>query len=306
MPTTTRAGSPPTAYRGGLQPVGPRDLKELHRRASRTDLDFESALRSEGTVVLKEGLDVNTLGVEHSPSASPSASSHHHTPLSTPTISAAHRTNKQPSTPTVVPPTPASAPVAGPSSPKLPTSSPISSQMHDPFYDTDDADRTVNRRSMYRSPGTASSPDLATLLRKAKEKGGTGMMGIHGRDKRRESPPPLPPLTDRTSQGLTSPRYPTSPQPSPLPRGKAKSQRMQQSNSSEWVLAGLQNGSPTKVSGPYPYPIFVSQDLYNSNQPTKSSVRSKASTFLGKMLGQNTVRERSVSVLFVDVPCLRL
>ncbi|THV05069.1 hypothetical protein K435DRAFT_713604 [Dendrothele bispora CBS 962.96] len=237
-------------------------MGNLQRRGSRTDLDFENLLKSEGTVVLKEGLDVNTLGVEQSPSPS---SSSYYSPVSTPTVSS----KQQPSTPTVVPPTPASAPLGGPSSPKPPKP-----PMHDPFSDTEDAERTINRRSMYRSPGTSSSPDLATLLRKAREKGEKVGM-INARDRRRESPPPLPSLNDRTANGLTSPlpHYPTTPQGSPLPRGKNRSQRMQQPNTSEWVLAGLQNGSPTK--------------------PTKSSVRSKASTFLGKMLGQNTVRERS-------------
>ncbi|KAJ7178525.1 hypothetical protein C8R43DRAFT_973640 [Mycena crocata] len=42
---------------------------------------------------------------------------------------------------------------------------------------------------MYRSPGTSSSPDLATLLRKAKDRGGT--VSAKNRD-RREQPPPMP------------------------------------------------------------------------------------------------------------------
>ena len=95
----------------------------------------------------------------------------------------------RPSTPTVIPPTP--SPVPGPSSARLPTSS------HDMFDAQDTPERQANRRSMYRSPGTSSSPDLATLLRKAKEKGGPA--GSHlKKDQRRDSPPPpVPPPHDR-------------------------------------------------------------------------------------------------------------
>ncbi|KAJ4483460.1 hypothetical protein J3R30DRAFT_1783685 [Lentinula aciculospora] len=141
------------------------------------------------------------------------------------------------------------------------------SSSNDFFNDNDDDNNTrhVNRRSMYRSPGTSSSPDLATLLRKAKERGGVVSSSHFQRDRRRESPPPLP-------------QFPTSPYASPMPKGKGNQSRIHPgdiSGGSEWVLA-----SPSG-SGSSP------------GKPTKSSVRSKASTFLGKMLGQNTVRERS-------------
>ncbi|KAJ3724450.1 hypothetical protein C8R42DRAFT_604370 [Lentinula raphanica] len=138
---------------------------------------------------------------------------------------------------------------------------------NDFFNDNDDdnTSRHVNRRSMYRSPGTSSSPDLATLLRKAKDKGGVISSAHLQRDRRRESPPPLP-------------QFPASPYASPIPKGKGNQSRIHPgdlSSGSEWILASPNGGgnSPSK--------------------PTKSSVRSKASTFLGKMLGQNTVRERS-------------
>lgn len=44
----------------------------------------------------------------------------------------------------------------------------------------------TRRRSLYRAPGTSSSPDLATLVRKAKERGGV----VPQAEKRAE--PPLP------------------------------------------------------------------------------------------------------------------
>ncbi|KIJ49400.1 hypothetical protein M422DRAFT_246490 [Sphaerobolus stellatus SS14] len=54
---------PPSAYPRGLQPVASADLANtLSRRMSRTDMDFEAALMAEGTVKIREGLDVNALG----------------------------------------------------------------------------------------------------------------------------------------------------------------------------------------------------------------------------------------------------
>ena len=84
----------------------------------------------------------------------------------------------QPATPIVVPPTPspgnsASRSAALPSAVSLTPSSSATSEV---FYDAPeeiDAYQT-RRRSMYRSPGTASSPDLATLLRRTKERAGAG------------------------------------------------------------------------------------------------------------------------------------
>lgn len=148
---------------------------------SRTDLDFEQALRAEGTVVLKEGLDVNAMGIDTSPSPMSAA-------FGSPT--SPRQFTPRPSTPTIVP---SPSPIPGPSSARLPTSS------HDVLDAQDTPERQANRRSMYRSPGTSSSPDLATLLRKAKERGGP--VGPHlKKDRRRDSPPPpVPPPHDRPS-----------------------------------------------------------------------------------------------------------
>ncbi|KAJ7462291.1 hypothetical protein B0H11DRAFT_2285624 [Mycena galericulata] len=194
----------------------------LQRRVSRTDLDFEAALLQDGTFLLKEGLDVNTLGVE---TPSPRRGT--------------------PGTPTVIPATP--TPVAGPS---RVSASPSGSSSNEIYYDTEDPDRVAARRSMYRSPGTSSSPDLATLLRKAKERGGVVSPGLKSRDRRRaDDPPPMP-------NQITSIAYASG---DPL-KGKNK------------LLRTTTNGE---------------------EKPPKSSVRAKTSAFLGKMLGQGTVRERS-------------
>ena len=207
--------------------------RPLNRRVSRTDLDFEQALRTEGTVVLKEGIDVDTLGVTGSPaSVNRSYSfSQYHTPISTPVNRSISRVTLQPPTPIVVPPSP--SPAINVSSSQMPgcnssmnngggsrgasmtlgpaviskaaVSSLSSSQElgGDTTTTTSTSDEAAaeriqtNRRSMYRSPGTSSSPDLATLLKKAKERGGSSatMVGALGRkEKRREEPPPLPDL----------------------------------------------------------------------------------------------------------------
>ncbi|KAF8070176.1 hypothetical protein FPV67DRAFT_1005473 [Lyophyllum atratum] len=274
-----RQPQPPTAFPSGLQAIASNDMngnRQIHRRVSRTDLDFEQALRAEGTVMLKEGLDVNSLGVDTSPSpmnasfGSPSPS-RQITPR-----------NNPPSTPTVVPPTPSPAP--GPSSSRNGGSSSQSSSSHDVFYDAEDStatERQTNRRSMYRSPGTSSSPDLATLLRKAKEKGGV-VSAHHKREKRRESPPPPLPADRPSSSGRqrSSTAYssnPSTPQSTPLSKGKLKSPKTD--TGSEWILPSPRSA---KDNG--------------TTKPPKSSVRAKTSAFLGKMLGQGgggTYRERS-------------
>lgn len=208
-------------------------------------------------MVLREGVDVNSLGVDISPSpANRSYSSMTTSPMSRSTP------RPQPSTPNVVPPTP--SPAAGPSASKQAGSSPASSSQ-DLFYDADDGERHMNRRSMYRSPGTSSSPDLATLLRKAKERG--GVVGVnYKKEKRRESPPPpLPSAYDRATDKF-SPSYSAN---SSLSKDKIR-------GDAEWVLPSSRQ---PRENG-------------NSKAP-KTSVRAKTSAFLGKMLGQNSVRERS-------------
>ncbi|KAF9005374.1 hypothetical protein BDZ89DRAFT_1168897 [Hymenopellis radicata] len=250
-------GPPPTSF---LQPAVGSDMSASQKRVSRTEMDFETALRAEHTVMLKEGPDLSSLG--HG-ADSPGPAGRFHSP---PTKSIT------PTTPTVIPPTP--TPAAGQSSAMRVTGLPPSSSSAsgDVFSDTTDSEHQVKRRSMYRSPGTSSSPDLATLLRKSKERGGA-LVGHHKHEKRRESPPPLP---DRTSNGNRHrPSSNQSPPVTPLPK-KNKLQRNPPGDASpEWVMPSprpMENGSP---------------------KPARSSVRAKTSAFLGKMLGQSTVRERS-------------
>ncbi|KDQ57605.1 hypothetical protein JAAARDRAFT_78710 [Jaapia argillacea MUCL 33604] len=273
---------PPSSFPNGLKPVTVEDFngsnESLQRRGSRTELDFEQALRGGGTVMLKEGVDMNALGVE---------SPGHHSTLSTP------QSRVQPSTPTVIPPTPSpnNANAAGPSNNRPRTTSRASSSI-EIYHDAEDSDYQTKRRSMYRSPGTASSPDLATLLRKAKEKGGN-IMDIRGRkEQTREVPPPLPVGKPKglhpPERGITHrPRSSTSSSThaTPVTKGKGRLDSHLGANSrsatspagSEWILASPRSPSVPKDHG----------------KPSMASVRAKTSALFGKMLGGGTVRERS-------------
>lgn len=283
----------------------------LSRRVSRTDLDFEQALRAEGTVVLKESLDVDALGVLDTSNASFASLS----PFSSPDPPA----NVQPATPTVVPPTPspssrpaaATSPAAAPAA--LPSrGSTSSSSGRDIFYDAqEDTDLQTKRRSMYRSPGTASSPDLATLLRKSRSKdagasrGGSGAStpltpnrlapSPSGRDRQRSA-------TSGTAASSSSAS--ASPHGTPGAKGKLKAQTASLlgiggAASPDWVLtsprsmASMRDGGISKVAS---CPSEQGRVLTSMcPQPAKSSVRAKTSAFLGKMLGTSSTRERSVS-----------
>jgi len=187
-----RSPAPPTAFPVGLQPVGSEDAptRKLSKRGSRSQLDFEEALQSGGTVQIKEGLDINMLGNISIGSPTPTESSR-----------SPRLPSNQPRTPTVLPPTPD-----------------VSMEL-DP----------VNRRSMYRSPGTASSPDLATLLRKQKEKN-------------KQTQP---------SQGLDRERgYPSTPITPTSKHGK--SPHRSGDPVSEWVLT-----SPSVASGLHKVRVFI-------------------------------------------------
>ncbi|KAG8710541.1 hypothetical protein FRC11_004407, partial [Ceratobasidium sp. 423] len=143
---STQPRSPPSAFKlsGGVS-----SSDRTQRRVSRTQDDFEAALRNEDTVVLQEGRDIRTLGATDAhrnrsgsvnlsaPRPSIDVIGRRQT-VSTPKHSASKQ-GPAPATPVVVPPTP-TAP------------------------QEDDS----RRRSMYRAAGTASSPDLATLISKAR------------------------------------------------------------------------------------------------------------------------------------------
>lgn len=181
-PTTpTSSGSnhpsfpPPSAYRldSGSGSYTTDNLSAPPRTLLRNRLstNFEDLLKENSTVQLKAGtLDESKLGVVFTPPISRTATSLT-TPgseISSPSMGRSKMLPQiQPATPTVVPPTP----LAG-NSPADPA------QLNNTFNVTIDegspgpVDNSTKRRSLLRSAGTASSPDLATLVRKARERGG--------------------------------------------------------------------------------------------------------------------------------------
>lgn len=230
---TPRSPASPPSFPSGLQPVASKDLNgSQQHRLSRTDLNFEQALHSQDTFLIREGVDVNTLGAGADTSFSSSLASpstHPHTP----------QIGVQPATPTVMPPTPTPTNHgAGPSSAQ---EYPSPSIQNDTFYNPEDRDYQTKRRSMYRSPGSASSPDLATLLKKKK---------------RQESP--LPPNKQEgmfrseqsTARVRTTSSTPSSTS-SPSNRGKYRTERFGNGtgvHSAGWIVTdphgAQESGSP--------------------------------------------------------------
>ncbi|KAH7914138.1 hypothetical protein BJ138DRAFT_1000880 [Hygrophoropsis aurantiaca] len=256
----TSTGMPPTPTTRRTNESASTNIKDS-RRVSRTELDFEQALRAGGTVVLREGVDVNSLGISDSPIpsghefASPSPSGRENR---TPRI--AH----QPPTPLILPPTP--SPIPGPSSAKYPATASSISSADEVFYDAEDPDMQTKRRSMYRSPGTASSPDLATLVRKAREKGGTVAPHHPKKEKQPEPPPPVPSSIPASLRpGTTRPRSSTSTGMAP-----PTSPNVQVTPAPQKSVRGSSRKDPLP----------------------KNSVRAKTSAFLGKMLGSSASRDR--------------
>jgi hypothetical protein len=145
------------------------------RRTSRIDMSFEQALEAGETVVIKEGIDVDSLGADSAPSSSPLSP-----PSSRPQSMVPPQPKNSVASPTPRPPASISA------------STSASSSSNDLFYDAEDPDYQTKRRSMYRSQGTASSPDLATLVRKAKQRASILPSQLTGKERRHEIAPPLP------------------------------------------------------------------------------------------------------------------
>lgn len=156
-------------------------------------MDFEQALKAGGTVVLEEGRRLEDLGHTSTPSGNGGSSSSSSRPGSS-------SARQQPATPTVVPPTPESSfrrgtlaekqqrnaaaeksrsPVQS-ETPRPATASAATGPLVSPptiiggapFQEPSENEAQSKRRSLLRSSGTASSPDLAALMRKSKDRGG--------------------------------------------------------------------------------------------------------------------------------------
>ena len=186
--SSPRSLVPPSSFPSGLHPNASRgdrngnhvDISNM-RRSSHIDMSFEQALEAGETMVIKEGIDFDSLGLgEDSAPALKYLSSP--SPLSPP-----------PSSDSPMPPRPKNSLAASTSRPpaSISASTSASSSSNDLFYDAEDPDYQTKRRSMYRSQGTASSPDLATLVRKAKQRGSI-LPASNNKDKRHQVAPPLP------------------------------------------------------------------------------------------------------------------
>ena len=243
--------------------------------------------------MLREGPDVNQLGAIDTPVNSPAGKGYSNSTIKPSTPGYSRSTPMAaPSTPNVVPPTP--TPNAGGNSSsasssrtnmngavKLAPSSPSSSSQ-ELFYDAEDGERQTNRRSLYRSPGTSSSPDLATLLRKAKERGEPVNIPHHlKKDKRRESPPPLPETRPRSSTTVGPSSTPSSPAALKKPRDLDTSTR--------GLSRDREVGTKVCLNVHCKWCRRHAKGVIDLSQ-SKSSVRN----FFGKMLGQSTTRDRSV------------
>ncbi|KAI0695520.1 hypothetical protein BC835DRAFT_1273155, partial [Cytidiella melzeri] len=268
-----RSPVPPTSFPTGLRPVDSKDVNgTLHRRVSRTDLDFEQALRGEGTVVIKESLDVDTLGVFDTTNTSISSLSPFSSPSPAPKTP---HTGFQPATPTIVPPTPSPSSRTAANASLAPTrSSTSSSSGREVFYDAQqDTDLQTKRRSMYRAHGTASSPDLATLLRKSRGKEAAS------RDRSRDGR-----VRSSTSSANASPASSSTNVTPARSRQKAPplpSLNLGGSSTPDWVLTSPRSMSSMRDGG-------------TISKSGMSSMRAKTTAFLGKMLGTSSTRERSV------------
>ena len=236
--SSPRSLVPPSSFPSGLHPNGSRSDRNGNRvdadmrRTSRIEMTFEQVLEAGETVVIKEGIDVESLGVDLAPSPSPSS------PLSPP-----HSMVPVQPKNSLVSPTPRPAPISASTS--------ASSSSNDLFYDAEDPEYQTKRRSMYRSQGTASSPDLATLVRKAKQRASILPTQLGGKDRRHDVAPPLPAgphaapnpaprhrqRSSTSSSGHTVPVSATSP-----PMQKGRLQKPPQSavpppGGAEWVPA---------------------------------------------------------------------
>lgn len=129
-------------------------------------------------MLLTESPDLQSLGVDnpdptlsHRQSSSTSSSTLYFTQRS---VGGRDDMALSSNSPAALPPTPASS--SSLATPKLSLnrtrSRSSSSSSDDHFYDAEDGDMQTKRRSVFRSQGSASSPDLATLVRKAKERNG--------------------------------------------------------------------------------------------------------------------------------------
>ncbi|KAI0087982.1 hypothetical protein BDY19DRAFT_994406 [Irpex rosettiformis] len=263
-----------------------------------------AALRAEGTVLLKESLDVDTLGAyDISNPSIPSL-----TPFSSPSSPAptTPHIDFQPATPTFVSstPSPSGRTATAVLDSLAPTrSSTSSSSDREVYYDPpEDSDLQTKRRSMYRSPGTASSPDLATLLRKSRREAGSRERSRDGRAV----------VTPGSATQLTPNRLVSK--DNAINRSSRQRSSTSSSNASPSSSSGNMTPSRNKQKAPpvpslnvghtsspdwgltSPRSMSSMRDSIGSSKSGMSSVRAKTTAFLGRVKDTFTTRERSGTV----------
>lgn len=191
--TAPRTPRPPSAFRQGnvvasssSTSLGVHSNSTSSRNSSnRLSRNFEQDLLNGDTVLISQGVDESKLGTVSTPVrgaddsfSSITSTNHSLAPKRRPS------NTLQPATPKVVPPTPTITPVTSPANVNANANgngngnvtSSSSASPSPPEQEGEELDQT-KRRSLFRSPGTASSPDLATLVRKARERGAANQAG---------------------------------------------------------------------------------------------------------------------------------
>ena len=193
--------------------------------------------------------------------------------------------------------------------------------------DAEEDEHQTKQQSMYRSPGSASSPDLVTLLKKTKQRGGSsnqssnvvgnrdalrpdtlearnsGGSGQESSSRRLRTTSATPSLTSSTSaqqKGLRprADRIATTNSSSSSFQRTEDSSNFLSARSPDWVLPNPSTSpapSPSVLKVRFP-PLFTKPENWYLTfiQTARSTVRARTTAFLGKMWGQSTVRDRSV------------
>lgn len=299
---------PPSSYRSSvlgnsatLLGLGASAIRPLRNRLSR---NFEDILREDETVQLRAGnLDESKLGVVFTPPASRTGAAGDYSfsttistddddeqPLadySTTSPTAMPRLtrntgqptfNLQPATPIVVPPTPlASNSPADPSAANTTIDSSVEDSLEHARASllpvsqppTPASSNASKRRSLLRSPGTSSSPDLATLVRKARERG--GIVGSGGNssstNSNDNSAKPEIPTTPAAARPTTSTGTPSQPVPEVVvdPSGSSKQSRPATSSGPSSFLAPNANNNRMRTTS-----STSSFSIVNTPDPTSS------------------------------------
>ncbi|KAF8332104.1 uncharacterized protein EI90DRAFT_3056571 [Cantharellus anzutake] len=308
-----RQSRPPSSR--GANSASSRLLVPTEQRhgGNRQSRNFEDALNSDGTVHITPSVDEDKLGV-----VSPQSSRHFAGETSfvddsidsSLTISRNHpQLTLQPATPKVVPPTPDANPVSSS------TLKPANPQSPDTSDSMEEAETDPKRRSLLRSPGTSSSPDLATLVQKAKERG--GIVGVNKTPVGSKASSALQVPEPKTiSVAPSSYKYPALLTPASNPRNRAASSTSSFSIISPDPLSpcpsriesthGKKSGKSSLISIQN-NASMLSLNFGSKDKDSKSSMRAKTGAFFNKLILSSSAKDkkRSNSVTVPNSPSAR-